>query len=74
MVCPLFTPSAEREEEFTQTETTPASPSPASYSPARSVHSVGVSSASSPAAAVSPEYTGVTPTTGETSLAAPQTS
>ncbi|KAM7396542.1 hypothetical protein PAMP_019575 [Pampus punctatissimus] len=55
--------TAEREEEFTLTETTPTSPSPASFSPARSVHSVGVSSASSPIAAVSPEYTGVTSTT-----------
>ncbi|XP_005745974.1 transcription factor RFX4 isoform X1 [Pundamilia nyererei] len=56
--------TAEREEEFTLTETAPASPSPGSYSPARSVHSVGVSSASSPTAAVSPEYTGVPATTG----------
>ncbi|TKS73296.1 Transcription factor RFX4 [Collichthys lucidus] len=56
--------TAEREEDFTLTETTPTSPSPGSYSPARSVHSVGVSSASSPTAAVSPEYTGVTSTTG----------
>ncbi|KAG7217403.1 hypothetical protein INR49_021570 [Caranx melampygus] len=46
--------TAEREEEFTLTETTATSPSPGSYSPARSVHSVGVSSASSPTAAVSP--------------------
>lgn len=61
-------PSAEREEEFTLTETTPTSPSPGSYSPARSVHSVGVSSASSPTAAVSPDYTGVSTTTGETGL------
>lgn len=65
-VCCVLPPSAEREEEFTLTETTPPSPSPGSYSPARSVHSVGVSSASSPTAAVSPEYTGVTATTGET--------
>lgn len=63
-VC-VSSPSAEREEEFTLTETTPTSPSPGSYSPARSVHSAGVSSASSPTAAVSPEYTGVTSTTGE---------
>lgn len=68
-VCPLLTPSAEREEDFTLTETTPTSPSPGSYSPARSVHSVGVSSASSPTAAVSPEYTGVPSTTGETGRA-----
>lgn len=67
--CCVFSPSAEREGEFTLTETTPTSPSPASYSPARSVHSVGVSSASSPTAAVSPEYTGVTSTTGETGVA-----
>lgn len=46
-------------------ETTPASQSPESYSPARSVHSAGVSSASSPAEAVSPEYTGVASTTGD---------
>lgn len=63
--CPLLTRSAEREEEFTLTETTPASQSPESYSPARSVHSVGVSSASSPTEAVSPEYTGVASTTGD---------
>ena len=50
------------------TETTPTSPSPGSYSPTRSVHSVGVSSASSPTAAVSPEYPGVPATTGETAL------
>uniref|UniRef100_A0A3Q3ILC8 RFX-type winged-helix domain-containing protein n=1 Tax=Monopterus albus TaxID=43700 RepID=A0A3Q3ILC8_MONAL len=56
--------TAEREEELTLTETTPASPSPESYSPARSVHSVGVSSNSSPTAAVSPEYTSVTASTG----------
>ncbi|MEQ2251673.1 regulatory factor X, 4 (influences HLA class II expression) [Ilyodon furcidens] len=55
---------AEREEEFTLTETTPTSPSPGSYSPARSVQSVDVSSASSPTAALSPEYTGVTASTG----------
>ncbi|MED6254949.1 hypothetical protein ATANTOWER_002399 [Ataeniobius toweri] len=54
---------AEREEEFTLTETTPTSPSPGSYSPARSVQSVDVSSASSPTAALSPEYTGVTTST-----------
>lgn len=65
-ICCVLPPSAEREEEFTLTETTPTSPSPGSYSPAPSVHSVGVSSASSPTAAVSPEYTGVTSTTGET--------
>lgn len=63
--CPLLTRSAEREEEFPLTETTPASQSPESYSPARSVHSVGVSSASSPAEAVSPEYTGGASTTGD---------
>ncbi|CAM9164010.1 unnamed protein product, partial [Lampetra planeri] len=56
--------STEREQEFTVSETTTASPSPASYSPARSVHSVGVSSASSPTADASPEYTGVPTTTG----------
>ncbi|XP_037539125.1 transcription factor RFX4 [Nematolebias whitei] len=55
---------AEREQEFTLTETTPTSPSPGSYSPARSVQSVDVSSASSPTAALSPEYTGVTTSTG----------
>lgn len=56
---------AEREEEFALTEATPTSPSPGSYSPARSVHSVGVSSASSPAEAASLEYSGVPTTTGE---------
>ncbi|KAM4553395.1 transcription factor RFX4 isoform 1-T1 [Fundulus diaphanus] len=56
--------TAEREEEFTLTETTPTSPSPGSYSPARSVQSVDVSSASSPTAALSPEYTGVPTSTG----------
>lgn len=62
--------AADREEEFALTETTPTSPSPGSFSPAGSVHSVGVSSASSPtAAARSPEYTGVAATTGETGLA-----
>lgn len=69
IVCYVLPPSAEREEEFTLTETTATSPSPGSYSPARSVHSVGVSSASSPTAAVSPEYTGVTASTGETGRA-----
>lgn len=63
--CPLRTRSAEREEEFPLTETTPASQSPESYSPARSVHSVGVSSASSPTEAVSPEYPGGASTTGD---------
>ncbi|CAG03413.1 unnamed protein product, partial [Tetraodon nigroviridis] len=61
--------TAEREEEFRLTETTPAPQSPESYSPARSVHSAGVSSASSPTEAVSPEYTvttagGATPEVG----------
>ncbi|XP_075870908.1 transcription factor RFX4 isoform X2 [Nelusetta ayraudi] len=56
--------STEREEEFALTEATPTSPSPGSYSPARSVHSVGVSSASSPAEAASLEYSGVPTTTG----------
>ncbi|PWA14302.1 hypothetical protein CCH79_00012364 [Gambusia affinis] len=56
--------STEQEEEFTLTETSPTSPSPGSYSPARSVQSVDVSSASSPTAALSPEYTGVTASTG----------
>ncbi|XP_075870909.1 transcription factor RFX4 isoform X3 [Nelusetta ayraudi] len=55
--------TAEREEEFALTEATPTSPSPGSYSPARSVHSVGVSSASSPAEAASLEYSGVPTTT-----------
>ncbi|KAF3854661.1 hypothetical protein F7725_022716 [Dissostichus mawsoni] len=55
--------TAEREEEFPVKEPTPTSPSPGSFSPARSVHSVGVSSASSPTAAVSPEYSGVPTTT-----------
>uniref|UniRef100_A0A8C5EIH2 RFX-type winged-helix domain-containing protein n=1 Tax=Gouania willdenowi TaxID=441366 RepID=A0A8C5EIH2_GOUWI len=54
--------TAEQEEEFTGTETTPTSPSPGSYSPARSVHSVGMSSGSSPTAAVSPEFPAVTTT------------
>lgn len=63
--CALLTPSAEREEDFTLTETTPTSPDPESYSPTRSVHSVGVSSVSSPTEAVSPEYTGGTSTTGD---------
>lgn len=63
--CALLTPSAEREEDFTLTETTPTSPDPESYSPTRSVHSVGVSSASSPIEAVSPEYTGGASTTGD---------
>lgn len=70
MPCCVLPPSAETEKEFTLAETTPTSPSPGSYSPAPSVHSVGVSSASSPTAAVSPEYTGVTSTTGETGVAA----
>lgn len=69
LICPLLTLSAEREEEFTLTETTPTSPSPGSYSPARSVQSVDVSSASSPTAALSPEYPGVTASTGEMGLA-----
>ncbi|KAK7880742.1 hypothetical protein WMY93_032618, partial [Mugilogobius chulae] len=56
--------TAEREEDFTLTETTPTPPSPGPYSPARSVHSVGVSSAGSPTAAVSPEYPGAPATTG----------
>ncbi|XP_033824675.1 transcription factor RFX4 isoform X1 [Periophthalmus magnuspinnatus] len=56
--------TAEREEDFTRTETTPTPPSPGPYSPARSVHSVGVSSTGSPTAAVSPEYPGVPTTTG----------
>ncbi|KAJ4937603.1 hypothetical protein JOQ06_002236 [Pogonophryne albipinna] len=56
--------TAEREEEFPVKEPTPTSPSPGSFSPARSVHSVGVSSASSPTAAVSPEFSGVPTTTG----------
>ncbi|KAI4825889.1 hypothetical protein KUCAC02_021550 [Chaenocephalus aceratus] len=55
--------TAEREEEFPVKEPTPTSPSPGSFSPARSVHSVGVSSDSSPTAAVSPEFSGVPTTT-----------
>lgn len=69
IICCSSTLSVEREQEFTLTETTPTSPSPGSYSPARSVQSVDVSSASSPTAALSPEYTGVTTSTGETGLA-----
>lgn len=60
--------SAEPEEDFTLSETTPTSPSPGSYSPARSVNSVSVSSVGSPTAAVSPEFTGVNASTGETGL------
>ncbi|CDQ69223.1 unnamed protein product [Oncorhynchus mykiss] len=56
--------TAEQEEEMMLTETTPTSTSPGPFSPAKSVTSVGVPAASSPAAAQSPEYTGATATTG----------
>ncbi|XP_030646605.1 transcription factor RFX4 isoform X1 [Chanos chanos] len=56
--------TADRVEDMMLTETTPTSTSPGPYSPAKSVHSVGVPATGSPNSAQSPEYTGVSATTG----------
>ncbi|XP_036376155.1 transcription factor RFX4 isoform X2 [Megalops cyprinoides] len=56
--------STDRPEEVMLIEATPPATSPGPYSPAKSVTSVGVPTAHSPGADQSPEYPGVTTTTG----------